>query len=141
MHQHLRHGLDNFNIALFQSADDLPMHLSSLDLGIGNDCWIEYHSYIFETLYCMDILRCTRFFLAHFPFQEYLNFELLSFADSGSSRIYSEMIMGAWWWDMQDQFPAEAKIMILIRASDMINLSNLSDDQHALSLYVTICNV
>ena len=82
--QHLRHGLDNFNIESFQSADALRNLLSRLDFGLGNDSWIEDHSHIFGTLYYRDIFKCIHFLLAHLPFKAHLNFELVRLADSES---------------------------------------------------------
>jgi len=49
--QHLRHGMDNFKIKSFQSADALRKLLSRLNFGLGNETWIEEHSQIFSTLY------------------------------------------------------------------------------------------
>jgi hypothetical protein len=48
--QHLRCGLDNFNIESFQSAGALLKLLSRLNFGLGNGNWIEDHSQIFGTL-------------------------------------------------------------------------------------------
>ena len=56
--QHLRHGLDNFNIESFQSADGLRQLLSEHNFGLGSDSWIEDHSHIFGTLYYRDIFKC-----------------------------------------------------------------------------------
>ena len=47
--QHHRHGLDNFKIESFQSADALQMLLSELDFGLSNDSSIEDDSHIFGT--------------------------------------------------------------------------------------------
>jgi len=55
IYQHLRRGLDNFNIESFQSADALRKLLSRLDFGLSNDSWIEDHSLIFRTIYYRDI--------------------------------------------------------------------------------------
>jgi len=137
----LRHGLDNFNIESFQSADALQKLLSRLNFGLGNDSWIEDHSPIFGTLYYHDIFKCIQFHLAHLPFQAHLDFKLVRLADSPSRRIYSEMNTGDWWWDTQDQLPAGATIVPVICASDKIQLTNFSSDQQAWSLYLTIGNI
>jgi hypothetical protein len=65
--QHLRHGLDNFNIESFQSADALRKLLSILDFELGNDSWIEEDLHIFGTLYYRDIFKCIQDLLAHLP--------------------------------------------------------------------------
>ena len=49
MDQHLRHGLDNYIIESFQSADALRKLLSELDSGLSDDSWIEDDSHIFGT--------------------------------------------------------------------------------------------
>jgi len=79
--QHLRHGLDNFYLESFQSADALRKLLSRLDFGLGNDSWIEDHSHIFGTLYYRDIFKCIQFLLAHLPYQGHLDFEPMRLAD------------------------------------------------------------
>ena len=86
--QHLRHGLDNFKIESFHSADALQKLLSELDFGLGDDSWIEDDSHIFGTLYYRDIFKCIQFLLAHLPFQAHLDFELVHLADSEGRRIF-----------------------------------------------------
>ena len=139
--QHLRRGLDNFNIESFQWTDALRKLLSELDFGLGNDSWIEDDSHIFGTLYYRDIFKCIQFLLAHLPFQAHLDFEPVCLADSEGRRIYSEMNTGDWWWDKQDQLPAGATIVPVICASDKTHLTNFSGDQHAWPLYLTIGNI
>jgi len=80
--------------------------LSELDFGLGDDSWIDDDSHIFGTLYYRDIFKCIQFLLAHLPFQAHLDFEPVRLADSEGRRIYSEMKLGDWWWDTQDQLPA-----------------------------------
>jgi hypothetical protein len=45
-----------------------------------------------------------------------------------------------WWWDMQDQLPAEVKHLPVICASDKTQLTNFSEDQRVWPLYHTISN-
>jgi len=139
--QHLRRGLDNFNIESFQSADAQRKLVSRLDFGVGNDSWIDDHSDIFGTLYYRDIFQCIQFLLAHLPLQAHLDSEPVGLADSDSRRIYSEMNTGDWWWDTQDQLPAEATIVPVFCASDKTHLTNFLGDQHAWPLYLTIGNI
>jgi len=139
--QHLRRGLDNFNIESFQSADALQKLLSRLNFGLGNDCWIEDHSHIFGTLYYRDIFKCVKFLLALVPFQAHLDFEPVRLADSEGHRIYSEMSTGDWLWDMQDQLPAGAMIVPVICASDKTHWTNFHGEQDAWPLYLTIGNI
>jgi len=80
--QHLRHGLDNFKIESFHSADALRKLLSEHNFGLGDDSWIEDDSHIFETLYYRNIFKCMQFLLAHFPFQAHLDFEPVCLADT-----------------------------------------------------------
>jgi len=141
IHQHLRCGLDNFNIESFQSADALRKLLSRFNFGLGNDSWIEDHSHIFGTFHYRDIFKCIQFLLAHLPFQAHLNFKPVRLADSESHIIYSEKITGDWWWAMQDQLPAGATIVPVICASDMTHFINFSGDQYAWPLYLTISNI
>jgi len=51
------------------------------------------------------------------------------------------MNTGDWWWDTQDQLPDGVTIMPVICASDKTHLTNLSGDQHAWPLYLTINNI
>jgi len=139
--QDLRSGQDYFKIISFQSADALRKLLSELNFGLGDDSWIEDHSPIFGTLYYWDIFKCIQFLLAYLPFQEHLDFEPVRLADSESSRIYSEMNTGVWWWDKLDQLPAGATIVPVICASDKTHLIKFSGDQHAWPLYLTIGNI
>jgi hypothetical protein len=132
--QHLRRGLDNNKMESFQSADGQRTLLYELDFGLGDDSWIEDDSHIFGTLYYKDILKCIQFLLAHLPFQAHLDFQPVRLVDSDSRRIYSEMNTGDWWWDTQDHFPAGAKVLPIICASDKSHLTNFSGDQHALPL-------
>jgi len=141
INQHLRRGLDNSNIESFQSADALRMLLSTVDFGLSSESWIEHHSHIFGTLYYSDIFECIQFFSARLHFQAHLDFELLRLADSESRRIYSKMNTGDWWWDMQDQLPAGATIMLVIYASDRTHLQQFPGNLYALQLYLTIGNI
>jgi hypothetical protein len=47
INQHLWHGLDNFKMESFQTADAQRKHLSEIDFGFGEDSWIEDHSHMF----------------------------------------------------------------------------------------------
>jgi len=138
---HLRHGLDNFSIKSFQSADALQKLLSRLDFGLGNESWIEDHMHIIGTLYYRDIFQCIQFLLTHLPFHAHLNFSPVRLADSESRRIYSEMNTGDWWWNTQDQLPAGAMIVPVICISNKTHLTNFSGNQHAWPLYLTIDNI
>jgi hypothetical protein len=139
--QHLRRGLANFNIELFQSADALSKLLYRLDFGLSNDSCIEDHSHIFQTLYYRDIIKCILYLLAHLPFQVPHDFEPVRITDSESRRMYSEMNTGNWWWDTQDHLPAGAKIVPVNCASNKTHLTNFSGDQHGWSLYLTMGNI
>jgi len=139
--QYLRCGRDNDKIKSFQSADALQKLLSALNFGLGNYSWIEDDSHIFGTLFCRDIFKCIQFLSAHLPFQAHLNLEPVRLADSEGRRIDSQMFMGDWWWDTQDQLPAGAPIVPVICASDKTHLTNFSGDRHAWPLYLTFGNI
>jgi hypothetical protein len=139
--QHLRRGLDNFNIESFQWTDALRKLLSELYFGLRDDSWIEDDSHIIGTLFYRDIFKCIQFLLADLPFQAHLNFEPVHLADSEGRRIYSKMNMGDWWWDTQDPLPARATVVPVICAFDKTHLINFSGDQHAWPMYVTIGNI
>jgi len=70
----LRHGLENFKIESFQSADARWKLFSRLNFGL-RDSWIKDHSHIFGTLYYRDIFKCILFLLAYLPFHAHLNIE------------------------------------------------------------------
>ena len=138
--QHLRRGLDNFNIESFQSADALSKHLSQLDFGLGEDSWIKGHSHIFGTIYCSDIVKCLQLLWAHLPLLVHLDLEPGSISDLEHCRIYSEMNTATWWYDMRDQLPVRAMIVLVICASSNTHLTSFSSAQYAWPLYVTIGN-
>ena len=79
--QHLRRGLDNFHIKLFQSADALRELLARLDFRLSNESWIDDHSHIIGTLYYRDIFKCVQFILALRPFQAHFHCEVVRLAD------------------------------------------------------------
>ena len=80
--QHQRHGLHNFKIKSFQSADALQKLLSQLHFGLGDDSWIEDDSHIFGTLYYWDIFKLVQSLLAHLQFQAHLDVESVHLTDS-----------------------------------------------------------
>jgi len=88
--QHLRHGLDNFKIESFQSADTLQKLLSRIDFELGNDDWSEDHSHIFGTLYYRDIFICIQILLAHLPFQAHLDCEPVRLGELDIGPLYCE---------------------------------------------------
>jgi len=139
--QHLRRGLYNFNIKIFQSVDAVWKPISRLNFGLGNDSRIEDYLPDFGTLYYRDILNCIQFLLAHLPFQVHLNFKQVRLEDLDSRRIYSEMNRGDWWWDMQDQLPAGATIVPVICASHKTHSTHFSAGRHAWPLHHMIGNV
>jgi hypothetical protein len=139
--QHLRRGLDNYQIDLLQSADDIRTLRSELDVGLSDVSWIEDDSHIFRTLFYSDNFKCVRFHFPDVPFQAHLVLELVRHADSVGRQIYSEMNMGNWWWGTQDQLPAQATFVPVICASDMNHLINFSGDQDAWPLYLTLGNI
>jgi len=116
--KHVRHGLDNFKIESFKSADALQKLLSQFSFGLGGESRIRDHSHIFGTLYYRDIFKYTQFFLAHLPFPAHFDFEPVCLTDSECRQINSDMNTGEWLWDQQDQLPAGATILPFICASD-----------------------
>jgi len=140
IYQHLSHGLENYIIESFKSADALRNLHSEHGFGLGNDNWIQDDSHIFGTLYYRDIFKCIQFLLAHLPFQPHLNFELVRLADSEGRRIYGKMNSGDWWWDTQDHLLARATIVPVICALVKTHLTNFLGDRHAWPLYLTIGN-
>jgi len=46
-----------------------------------------------------------------------------------------------WWWDTQHQRPARVTIVLVIGVYDKIHWTNLSGNQHAWLLYLTISNI
>jgi len=129
--QHLRRGKDNFKIKSFQSADGRLILHSKLDFGLSDDSWIEDDSPIFGTLKYRDISKCIPLLLVHHRSQAHLDFEPVCLAYTEGRRIYSDMNMGEWWWDTQNQLPTGATILPVICASDKTHLTNFSGDQHA----------
>jgi hypothetical protein len=139
--EHLRHGLDNYKIESFQSADALQKLLSELDFVLIDDSWIEDDSHLFGTLYYWDVFKCIQFLLVHLPFQKHPDFEPVRLADSAGHRINSEMNTGDGWWDTQQQHSAGATIVPVICASDKTHLTNVSGNQQVWPLYLTIGNI
>jgi len=136
--QHLMHGLDSFNIQSFQLANAMQNVVSELDFELSYDSWFEDYSHIFRTLYYRHWFKCIQFQLAHLLFQVQLNFELVHLAASGGHRIYSKMNTTGCWWETQDQLPALAMMVPVVWASKKTHLTDVSGNQHALQLYLTI---
>jgi hypothetical protein len=136
--QHLRCGLDNFQIESFQSADAQRKFFSQDDFGIGDDSRIEDHSHIFKTLYYRDIFKYIQLLWAHRPFQVHLEFEPVLLADSDGYCTCSEMNTGDQLWDRQDQTPAGAMVVPVICASANTQLTKFVGYQHAWPLYYKI---
>jgi hypothetical protein len=139
--QHYRHGLNNFKIEYFQSADAVQKHLSELDFGLGDDCWIEDDLYILRTLCYRDIFQCIQFLLAHRPGHVHLDLELVCLVDSDGRRICSETNSGDRWCDTRDQLFARATIVPVICASAKTHLTNLSGNEYTWLLYLTIVSI
>jgi len=139
--QHIRPGLDDFKIESFHWADAMWMLPPELNVGLGDNSWIQVDSHIFWTLYNSNISKCIQFLLAHLPSQARLDCELVCLDDSKGQRIYSNMNTGDWWWDTQYHLPARATSMPAICASDMSHMTIVSGDQHAKPLYRTIGNI
>jgi len=125
----------------FQSSDALRKLLSDLDFGFSNNSWIEDHLPIFGILYYKDIFKRILFHFAHIPFQVCLDFEPVRIADLGSRETYCEIHTSDGWWDMQDQLPARPTFVPVIWASNKTHLTNVSGDQHAWPLYLTIGDI
>jgi len=68
--------------------------------------------------------------LSQLPFHSHLNFALALFAESEIHQIYREMNTGHWWWDEQNQCPAEATVVPVICASEETQLITCLGDQH-----------
>jgi hypothetical protein len=49
--------------------------------------------------------------------------------------------IGDRWWDTEDQLPARATIVPVICASEKTYVTNVSGDQHAWPLYLTLGNI
>jgi len=139
--QHLRCGLDDFDLESSKSVVALRKLLSILHFGLGNDNCIKDDSHHFGTLYYQDIFNCILLLLAHPPCQAHLEFEQVHLADSESRRMYSNIITADWGWDMQDQLPAGATILPVICESDMTRFTNFQSHLHAWPLYRTFSNI
>jgi hypothetical protein len=139
--QHLRHGLDNFKMESFQSADDMRKLLSQLDFRLGDDSWIDDESHIFGKLYYRDIFKYIQFLIAHLALQTHLDFKPVHLAVSEGRRIYCKMNTSDWWWDTQDQLPAGATIVPVSCASPKTHLTIFLGNQHACLLNLTIGNI
>jgi hypothetical protein len=114
--QHLQHELDNFKIELFQSVDSLRKLLSEVNIGLGDDCWVQDYSHILETLYYRDIFKCIHWLLAHLPCQAYLILEPVCLTDPESHTMHSKTDRSDWWLDTRDPFTAKVMIVPVICA-------------------------
>ncbi|KAI0668004.1 hypothetical protein C8Q78DRAFT_1071683 [Trametes maxima] len=64
------------------------------------------------------------------------------YADAeGKTRIFSNMMTGNWWWDVQMKVPEGATVAPIILASDKTTLSCMSGDKSAWPVYLTIGNI
>ncbi|KAK0462568.1 uncharacterized protein EV420DRAFT_1639790 [Desarmillaria tabescens] len=60
---------------------------------------------------------------------------------NGTSRVYSEMAMADWWWEIQKLLPQGVTIAPIILASNKTQLSRFSGDKQAWPVYLTIGNI
>jgi len=122
--QWLRCELDNFEIEWCQSSPALYKVCSECHWWIGHASGIEYYSHIFETIHGNDIFTCVWFILAHLPFQVSLELEPAHHTTLEGWQIYSMLNTYQWWWNMQEQLAAGAKVVPVVCASDKTHVIN-----------------
>jgi hypothetical protein len=136
--QHLTHGLENINIETFQSTEARPKLFSGIGLVIRNDSGIGIYSPIFGILSYWDILRGIQFLLAHLPYEEHLDCELVCLAEFWGCRPFSEMCASNWLRETQDPLSASATIVLVICVSEKTHFTNLSGDWPGWPRFLTI---
>ncbi|KAG1831199.1 hypothetical protein DFJ58DRAFT_719589 [Suillus subalutaceus] len=94
-------------------------------------------------LWRRDPVECVRELIRNPAFKDYLGYVPENvFADAeGKTRVYDEMWMGDWWWNMQERLPAGAVVAPMILASDKTNLTRFCGDKAAWPIYLTIGNI
>lgn len=102
--------------------------LTEVHFWLGDVRWIEGDSPIFRWLYHRDTSKYIQFLVAHLPFQVQHQFAVVHRAACKSRWLHTEMNLGDWWWDMQDQLLARVITMTVICVSDKYHLNNLSGD-------------
>jgi len=128
--EHLRNALDNFKIGSFQSADALWELLSTLDIRLGKDSWIEDHSHIFGISFYRDIFKYIQFLLPHLPFHACFIFQPVRLAAWEPHQIYHGPNTGDRWCDTPIQLHARLTILPVICASNQSNWTDLSANQN-----------
>ncbi|KAI0070500.1 hypothetical protein K474DRAFT_1608585 [Panus rudis PR-1116 ss-1] len=94
-------------------------------------------------LWRRDPVECIRELIGNPEFREVMAYSPQKvFTDMGRKvRMYDEMWMGHWWWEMQEKLPKGATIAPVILASDKTQLSQFRGDQTAWPVYLSIGNI
>ncbi|KAF8511396.1 hypothetical protein JB92DRAFT_3177189 [Gautieria morchelliformis] len=94
-------------------------------------------------LFYRDPVECIRELLGNLAFREVLHYvpEHIFEDEKRTERIYNEMWMANWWWDLQSKLPSGATICPVILASYKTRLSQFSGDKTAWRVYLTIGNI
>ncbi|KAF8510439.1 hypothetical protein JB92DRAFT_2831560 [Gautieria morchelliformis] len=102
-------------------------------------------------LFYRDPVECIRELMGNPAFHDSLHYvpERVFEDKKRTKRIYNEMWMANWWWDLQaspmimikSKLPARATICPVILVSDKMRLSQFSGDKAAWPVYLTIGNI
>ncbi|KAF8987416.1 hypothetical protein BDQ17DRAFT_1435655 [Cyathus striatus] len=94
-------------------------------------------------LWRRDPVECIKELIGNPAFKDNLVYEPCKvFRDKDcKNRVYGEMWMGDWWWDMQKDLPKGATVTPVILSSDKTNLSQFSGDKAAWPVYLSIGNI
>jgi hypothetical protein len=99
-----------------------------------------------HVIYYRDALDCIRTLWANPAFADKMVFapERVFVRDPNNPeaqcRVYNEMWTGDWWWNLQELFPTDTIVPIIL-ASDKTKLTKLSGGKLAYPVYLTIGNI
>jgi len=133
--------LDNFKINIFHLVGVLYKIVCWVNLGHGDDCWIENNLDIVRTFYCGTSFQWTNFILTLLPCHIHFYVDLVYLINSQGCQRCSEIYTGNWWWHKHNFHSTGTSIVTAISMADKTLLTNLSDDLCPWLLYLASCNI
>ncbi|KAG8854142.1 hypothetical protein FRB91_003976 [Serendipita sp. 411] len=95
------------------------------------------------TLLYWDPLQTIRELISRPSLAEYIEFSPKRIWSDATktSRIYSEMTTGNWWWNIQANLPQGSTVVPVILGSDKTHLTEFTGDKKAWPIYMSVGNI
>ena len=136
----------------FRNGNELEAKIHEIPWGSRDDGWtravIKLDTNVADmestscTVYFCDVIQVLRFLLGHGPFKDNLTYAPeRHYISTDSTRVYSEMHTGDWWWSLQEQLGEGATVVPLLLATDKTMLTQHRGDLTMWPVYITIGNL